>query len=305
MSDLITSKIRNAINSDNYLINCYINLTNIKNIHFLFILIEIFLNLFQELELFINDFSLENATKKKFILNYNFLLIYYFNKIPQIAKLISIFIIILIFDLLYIFIKTKKFRKNNIFNIIIINLLELFYFRAFMLIFLDMFCTLKEVYFIIGCFIIFIHISLTINNFLYNHLYYFVPPFINYPYDEFSSLFDIILLINKIIISLASTTNILGLGKFFFLILFANKIVFSFYLLNLLKNHSYYFMQNSFTNKTRLIFFLSNTIIIIFALLFGKNEIISPLFIFYIIHIIILLLKEKLHWRILYFIFLF
>ena len=290
MSDLITSKIRNAINSDNYLINCYINLTNIKSIHFLFILIEIFLNLFQELELFINDFSLENATKKKFILNYNSLLIYYFNKIPQIAKLISIFIIILIFDLLYIFIKTKKFRKNNIFNIIIINLLELFYFRAFMLIFLDMFCTLKEVYFIIGCFIIFIHISLTINNFFYNHLYYFVPPFINYPYDEFSSLFDIILLINKIIISLASTTNILGLTKFFFFILFTKKIIISFYLLNLLKNHSYYFMQNSFTNKTRLIFFLSNTIIIIFALLFGKNEIINPLFLIIFIDVLIILI---------------
>ena len=36
-----------------------------------------------------------------------------------------------------------------------------------------------------------------IHLYVYDHLYYYVPQFINYPYDEFSSTFDIILFFIK------------------------------------------------------------------------------------------------------------
>ena len=78
------------------------------------------------------------------------------------------------------------------------------------------------------------------NNFIYNHLFYFVPDFIDYPYDEFSSSFDIILLFTKIFLSIASTTNNSDLGKFFFFILFLEQIFFSFYFIYKLYNYYYF-----------------------------------------------------------------
>ena len=96
---------------------------------------------------------------------------------------------------------------------------------------------------------------------MYNHLYYFVPEFIDYPYDELSSSYDIILILTKILLSISVTTNISGLGKLCFFIVFFEQIFFSFYFINILKNHSYLFMKNSFLNRTRVCHFFTKTTI--------------------------------------------
>ena len=207
MVENVPPKIYNYINYDNYLLNCYKHLTRIKEIHFFFILIELLLNILQELEVFSRNFILDNISKDKTNLNLVSFFTINFNKIKSIIKLASVFGFIIIFDGLYFFIKIKKFKLKHIRISIIVNILEIFINRTFMLIFFNFVFTLNNEFFIIVCIILIPHIYLIMENFLYNHLYYFVPEFIEYPYDEFSSIFDLILIVIKILISTASTTN--------------------------------------------------------------------------------------------------
>jgi len=105
-----------------------------------------------------------------------------------------------------------------------------------------------------------------------------VPNFIDYPYDEFTSSFDIILLILKLILSAAETTKNSEFGKFMFLILFSFQIFFSFYFIYKLKNHSYLFMKNSFLKRTKICLFFTQTIVIFLAFFIGKGGITTILF---------------------------
>ena len=57
------------------------------------------------------------------------------------------------------------------------------------------------------------------------------------------------------------------------------QIFFSIFFIGQLINHSYFFMKNTFLNKTRLCLFLTKSIVISFALLVGKKEIMNILFI--------------------------
>ena len=278
MSDLDNLKISKIINHENYFINSYKGLTRIKFIHILFALIEIFLNLFLELELILRGFKVENIAKKNTGLNYVSFITTNFSKIHKSIRLTIIALLIVIFDSLYLLIKIKKFKLSHIYIKIIVNYVELIYARAFILIIFNLFFTLKGEVFLIGCFFFIPQLLIIINNFLFNHLYYFVPDFIEYPYDEFSSFFDIVLLSIKLLLSISSTTNNSGLGKFCFFILFLEQIFFCFYFLYKLKNHSYLFMKNSFLNKTKVCLFFTKTIIIVFAVLLGKNAILNALF---------------------------
>ena len=139
MSDIEISKIDKNINSDNYLINCYENLIRIKVVHFLFLLIEILLNVLQELEVFIRGFVTENNTKKNTGLNFVSLCTNIFDKLPTYGKLIIIIFYITITELLYYLIKKRKFKNNYICIKIVVNFLEIFFFRTFIIIFLNFF----------------------------------------------------------------------------------------------------------------------------------------------------------------------
>ena len=279
MSDYNIEQHYKEINSNNYLSNCYRHLTKSKVIHFLFLLIEILINLFQELDTFLRDFKPGNEEQKPNKISFISSITEIFKKIPELLKLSIMILFVMIFDLIYLFLQRKNFLKNYIYISIIINILELLYFRIFVLIFFNLIFSLTKIYLIVSLIIFLPHVFLIINNFLYNHLYFFVPIFIDHPFDEFSSIFDIILFSSKIFLAIAGTTGNEQIGKLCFLILLIIQIFFSFYLINKLINHSYLFMKNTFINKTRLCFFLSQTIIIIFALLVGKNEIETYLFI--------------------------
>ena len=275
MSEANIHNIYNKINPDNYLVNCYKHLTRIKLIHFIFILIEMLLNTLQELEIFLKNF---NSQEIKVQINYISNITNLFNKLEIVVKLIIIILIVIIFDTIFFLLKKKRLKKEYIIITILVNILELFYFRTFTLILLNLFFTLPDIYFPISCLFLFPHIYIIINHFLYNHLYYFVPKFIEYPYDEFSSLFDIVLLFIKIFLSASMSTSDSGFEKFCSLIFYFIQIWFCIYFIIKLKNHSYLFMKNSFLNKTKFCFFLIKTIIIIFSLILGRNEIMNILF---------------------------
>ena len=290
MSDLNIKNNNKIITSNNYLSNCYRHLTRSKVVHFLFLLIEMFVNIIQELDILYNDFIPINDAEKKSKLGFILNIIIKINKINEIAKLIIMIIVAIIFDLLYIFFKRKNFLIRHTFISIILNILELIYFRLFILIFFNLLFSLSKFTFLIGLILFLPHIYIIIENFLYNHLYYFVPEFIEYPFDEFSSLFDIILFFCKIILGIAGTSGNDYLCKFYFIILFITQIIFCFYFIGKLINQSYLFMKNTFLNKTRICFFLTQTIIIAFALLVGKNEILTILFIIVSIGLLLIIM---------------
>ena len=297
MYDTAVPKLYQEIKSDNYLVNCYKYLLRSKSIFFIFILIEMVLNIIQELETFINGFNSESNQNKLYYVSY---ITNQFDKLAISLKIIIILLFIIIPDSLYFVLCKNNFKKNYLSISIISNALELFYFRTILLILLNLFFTLPNIYFLISFILLIPHIYLIINNFIYNHLYYFVPIFIEYSFDEFTSLFDIILIFFKIFLSVACNSRN-NVGKFCFIILIVCQIFFSCFFIYKLKNHSYLFMKNSFLNKTKVIFFFANTIIIIIALLFGKDEIITILFlilsigIFFIIMVYMYLMYNPFH----------
>ena len=299
MSRLFSPSIYKIINSDNYLVNSYKNLTKVKTIHFLFILIEIMINIFQELEIF---FKVLYAEEIPYGLNYITKILILFDKLSIKAKLIIIILYIIIFDSVYITLKIKKFKRNYIIFIILVNILELLFFRTFMLIVLNFIFKLSNLYFIFICIFLVPHLYLTLKHFRYNHLYYFVPKFIDYPYDEFSSQFDMVLLFIKLFLSIALTTSYNGLGLFCCYIFFFSEIIFCIYFLYKLRIHSYLFMKNTFLNKTRISLFLFNTIIMIIMILLGKDEIGKIIFpvisvgLVFVIMVFIYLIYNPLHY---------
>ncbi len=282
-------EINKKINSDNYLSNCYIHLIKIKQIHYIFILIEILLNIFQELETFLRGFNQADITKTNTGLNIVSGITSGIDRFQGSVRFLILISIIIIFDFLYFILKYKKYKIKYIHISIIVNLLELVIYRPLSLLLFNIFFKFNTAFFILGCFFLIPHIYIIMSNFIYNHLYYFVPEFIEYPYDSFSSLYDIVLLLIKIALSVSTAATNSGLGKFGFFILLFMQIFFSFYFVNKLVNHSYLFMKNSFLNRSKVCFFFSKTAIILIALLFGKNETMTVLFL--IISISVLLIS--------------
>ena len=144
MSEFKAPKHYKLINSENYLINSYLSLTRIKAIHFLFIFIEILLNIFLELDIFVKGFKMGNTSKANFNFNIISIIKNKFDLLEPPVHLLIVIFIIVVFDLLYIFVKLKKIKINHIYIIIIINFLELFFFRVCSLILFNIFFTLKK-----------------------------------------------------------------------------------------------------------------------------------------------------------------
>ena len=276
-----------TIKIDNYLSNCYRELIRSKIIHFLFLLMDISLLLLQEIDLLNSGFRPRYQNNAKFI-SPIIILIKKCDKLPIYINFLLIILTLLFFDSLYILLCKIDFKHKNIIILIIINILELFYFRLFILFFCCLLFSLSNLY-LLPSFILFLfHAYLIINNFFYNHLYYYVPEFVEYPYDTFSSLFDIFLFSIKIILSIASDTNDIDLAKFWYLIYFIIKVYFSYFFIDKLIHHSYLFMKNTFLNRMKISLFLAETMIIIISYLFLEKKIYSILYIFINIGIIII-----------------
>ena len=289
MLNIELSSIGKKIKGENYLSNCYRRLIRSKIIHFLFLLIEILLILTQEIDIFHREFEPKDNKKQKIIIiSPIILLVNKFRNFPGYINFIIIILSILIFDSLYLFLFKKDIKRKNLFLSIIINFLELFYFRLYTLFFYSLLFSLPKLFFLISFAISIPHTYLIIHNFIYNHLYYYVPDFVDYPYDQFGSIYDLYFFISKIIISIASTANQIDLAKFCFIIVFVLQIFFFFYFIDALINHSYLFMKNSFLNRTKLSLFLAETTIVFFSYFMGDKNIFTVLFLLISIGIIII-----------------
>ena len=278
-----------SIYNNNYLLNSYKCLIRSKIIHFLVTLIEILFNIYQELVVFLKGYKPENEEEEKYIK----IILYLPEKIRNLSDIIKILIVLLyiiVFDIVYIFLGKIKLKKKNIYFSILYNLLELFFFRLSMLLFLDIFCSLSYIYSLFLILLLIPHLYITVYHFLYNHLYIFVPVFIEYPFDEFSSLFDLYLLIIKILLAAIINTNIVSFRNVLYIIILVFQIYCCIYFFYQLINESYLFMKNLFLNETKIALFFAQTIIIIIAELSGKNAILNISFLVFLISIFIILL---------------
>ena len=288
MLNIESSSIGKKIKGENYLSNCYRRLIRAKIIHFLFLLIEILLILTQEIDIFHREFELKYNKEGKIIISPVILLVNKFANFPGYVNFLIIILSILIFDSIYIFFCKNDIKKKDIFLSIIINFLELFYFRLYTLFFYSLLFSLPKLFFLISFIISIPHTYLIIHNFVFNHLYYYVPDFVDYPYDQFGSIYDLYFFISKIIISIASTADQNDLAKFCFIIVFILQIFFFFYFIDTLINHSYLFMKNSFLNRTKLSLFLAETTILFFSYFMGDKNLFTILFLLISIGIIII-----------------
>ena len=273
------SSIDKKMKEDNYFINCYRLLIRSKFIHFLLLLIEILLILLQEIDIFQRGFKPMYNTNGEIIISPIILLIKKFNNFPDYVNFLITILSMIIFDTLYLLLCRKDIRKKNIYYKIIINLLEFFFFRIYVLFFYSLLFILTKLYFLTSFILSLYHAYLIINNFLYNHLYNYVPEFVDYPYDEFGSLYDLYLFMSKIILSVASDAGSEDLVKFCFIISFVLQIFFCFNFSRNLTHHSYLFMKNSFINKTRLSLFLAETTIVFFSFFIGRKRLFTTLYI--------------------------
>ena len=279
---------KKRIKENNYFLNCYRRLIRSKIIHFLFTLCDIIILIVHEIDIFKRDFKTEIKIEDKIIINPIILIIKKLNSFPDYANFLIVIIPVIVLDSLYIYLCEYNIKNNNMFYNILINFFELFYFRLFVLLFYSALFTLINSYFIIAFIISIINGYLMMNNFLYNHLYSYVPEFVDYPYDEFSSMYDLCLFVSKALISAAFNSTKMDIVKFLFIINLMFQIYFCFYFIQKLFYQSYLFMKNSFLNRTKLSLFLARTAIVIISYLIHKNNLFTILHIFICFDIIII-----------------
>ena len=131
MFDIKHTLVINKMKNDNYLLNCYRRLIRSKLIHFLLILIEIVLIFLQEIDTFYRGFKPRYKTEGKLIINPMILIIHLLDNYDPYIKFLIILLSILIFDSIYLLISRKDIKERNILVSVLINFLELFYFRLY------------------------------------------------------------------------------------------------------------------------------------------------------------------------------
>ena len=270
--------ITRSIKDENYLSNSYRRLTRSKIIHLLLLLIDIFLILFHEVDILHRGFKPREKVDKKKIISPILFLIKKIDKFPEFVHFLLTIIPLLIFDIIYLFLCKNDIRNRNILLYIIINFFELFYNRLYVLLFFSLLFSLTKMYFNFAFILFFVDLYLKIFNILHSHLYFYVPKFVDYPYDEFSSRYDIYLLLSKFIIAIAGVSKIEEVTKFCFFVDCIIQLYYCFYFINKLFFHSYLFMKNSFLNKSRLSLFFGKTIILFLSYINRNNNIFSIIY---------------------------
>ena len=138
---------------------------------------------------------------------------------------IIIIILLTFFDLLLKFIHLSK----NKFIGLIINLNENFLYRIDIIIIFNYYLfSFNDIYLIIRIILSIPYVLLLINNFSINHLTEFMFSFRKYPYDSFSKIIDINLLLVKIFLSISSMVIQTFYPNFFLFYLYVFSFSFNF-----------------------------------------------------------------------------
>ena len=91
-----------------------------------------------------------------------------------------------------------------------------------------------------------------------NNLSFFFPSIVKYPYDPFSRIIDLHLLIIKIFLSISDVTYNENISKFLYFLSLIIYFILSFYLTYIILQKSYYLMNNCNLNKLKYSMILAN-----------------------------------------------
>ena len=276
------------IKNSHYLSISYKILINSKIVLFFIFLLDILSIFLQLIEIYYNEYQLNDIKK---IINFSpltkFLII--INTLPILIKFIIYVIIILtILIISYIF-NNYRFKKN-LFIIIILNCSELLFYRVFSLFIFNYLFTFEDIYLIVNIIITIPYILMLYFNFHYNHLYFFFPSFISYPFDSFSMIIDLHFLFMKIFLSISTNNSNERINKLCFFLAIFTFFILLLYLSYIMINKSYYLMNNCLLNKSRFSILLSFFFILIFILVNGRSEILNIYFIACYINIFLICL---------------
>ena len=258
-----------------------------KAFHFLLALLEYFITFIAQITIYNIKFNI-NFDEKLAPKFFYAVFIQKINKLPDYAKLV---IILLVFALIliYFFSYNKfSFEKKSIFNTIAMNIFEIFIFRFLFLIILNILLAIKDIAGIIMIIIAIPIIFLIIRNFIFNHLYYFSPHFIIYPYDYYSSNNDIFHIFEKICLSIALQSPNQSLNQFLFILCFVLQISNFGFSIYIFYYKSYYIMSNILLNKLRFSLVSSSAISNFILIILGYKNYISYTFLYIALNILLL-----------------
>ena len=254
-----------------YLSISYKALITNKVFHYILFFIECYLIILQILEIYCNNYS---SFIKNDIISFSPLtkLLITFNNLEIYTKMFTYFLIILIATIC-LYIPTIIRLRLNIFTKILINISDLLFCRILSLFIFNYLLLFEYKYLLINVIISLPYIIQLVLIFLNNHLSYFFPKIINYPYDKFSMIIDLHFLAIKIFISISSRTLNINMSKFFFYLSLFILFILVLYLLYIMIYKSYYLMNNSSLNKVRYSIILCICFIVLYVMIIGRTEI--------------------------------
>ena len=281
----------NSFPKNYYLHNCYISLIRSNIIYILLIIIEVSLTLTQEVDIYFRSYRHRTTVKGNKSISLNLLLIISLDKLSVNQKMYLLIIPIIVLDIAYFFYRYYKVERSNYVSIIIINILELIFFRMYVLFYLNLLFSLPVFHLYALFFFNFYHCYIVISNFMNHHLFKYVPKFINYPYDEFSAIFDSFHFICKFLVSISTMALDVALSKFCFVVLFILEACFAAFYSYIAFYKCYLLMINPLHNKIRYSLALSMFVIPLVLVFTSINKItIIILFILFIVLIILFLI---------------
>jgi len=255
-----------------YFSNCYKSIITNKFYLFIITLLEYFLTIIIQIIIFIRKYdSTYNDSISK--LHFHLFMVKIVNITPTYIKLFILLFIFILIPIYYYIFNKYSLNKHKLLGIIVMNIFEIFIFRFFFIIICHILFSIKNNVILLIIFIISIPtLAIIIHSFSMNHLYYFSPHIVVYPYDYFSSFTDIAHLIEKYLICISLQSSNINLNHFLFIIVFITQLICLFFSAYILYSKSYYIMSNIFLNKVRFSSNLSNILINIIMIVLGKEN---------------------------------
>ena len=254
-----------------------------KEFHIFLSIIDIAIILFKILNIYISNYNNKFGNINKYISPSIF-----FRNYSIFIRLLPIMIyLIFVYLILIIYLSCDNNKKINRIDIIIINIFEHFFIRISFIFFCEFIFCLPSLYFILFFvlsipFIFFIFINL-----YHFHLGKFMVNSISFPYDEFTSINDILKTIIKILISILSISTDVNICKYVYFLQYILLVIFCLYNTYLVFYKSYYLMNNELYDKCRYSNILSIAIIETFVYFMEHKEVYETLFIIIVICIYI------------------
>ena len=276
------------LKENEYFSNSYNNIISNKFFHLIIIFLEYIFTLAIQIIIFARQFD-SNYKDNFSYTNFHLFMIKIVAQTPEYVK-ITLLSLIFIFIIIYYYIfNIYSLKKNNLSNFVAINIFEILIFRLlFIYICHFLFSFENNIVSLVFIIISILIVAIIIHSFSMNHLYYFSPHFMVYPYDYYSSLNDIFHLFEKYLICLSLQKSNSNLNKFIFIIVFILQVISFIYSLYIFKFKSYYIMSNIFLNKARFSFILSTALINLIMIVLGINNIKNASFLLFGVNIYII-----------------